>query len=111
MPQDAGAELSAAEAHHLQQESERAAALAYVEEFCCRRELTRQARRDLLGLEIFLARDIVKALEVDKKDLALQPAEWSKIVRSRVASRAAAGELDQRSLQRIESLMQVSWTH
>lgn len=79
----------------------------YVESFCRRRELTRPARRDLFSLETSAAYDMVHSLEVDKKGLSLKPEEWSRILSSRVAAKATAGELDQSSIERIDSLMKV----
>ena len=79
----------------------------YVESFCRRRELTRPARRDLYSLETSAAYDMVHSLEVDKKGLSLKPEEWSRILSSRVAAKATAGELDQSSIERIDSLMKV----
>ena len=108
MPRPLG-ENSGVNVESAQEAVDPAVAREFVESFCRRRELTKPAKRDLLNLDVMLAFDIVKALEVDKKDLSLQPAEWSKIVGSRVAARAAAGELDQSLLQRIEWLIAVSW--
>lgn len=104
MPRPLG-ENSGVNVESAQEAVDPAVAREFVESFCRRRELTKPAKRDLLNLDVMLAFDIVKALEVDKKDLSLQPAEWSKIVGSRVAARAAAGELDQSLLQRIEWLI------
>ena len=79
----------------------------YVEDFCRRRELTRAAKRDLDSLDASVAYDLVHSLEVDKKGISLKPEEWSRILSSRVATKATAGELDQTSIERIDSLMQV----
>eukprot|EP00435_Cladocopium_sp_Y103_P023658 s290_g5.t1 len=79
----------------------------YVESFCRRRELTRPARRDLFSLDTSAAYDMVYSLEVDKKGLSLKPDEWSRILSSRVAAKATSGELDQTSIQQIDSLMKV----
>eukprot|EP00434_Breviolum_minutum_P040505 symbB.v1.2.035995.t1/scaffold4979.1/size32168/1 len=78
----------------------------YVEDFCRRRELTRAAKRDLDSLDASVAYDLVHSLEVDKKGISLKPEEWSRILSSRVATKATAGELDQTSIERIDSLMQ-----
>ncbi|CAJ1379767.1 unnamed protein product [Effrenium voratum] len=101
------------EAHQLQDcerpESalDRDAAIQEVEEFCLRRELTSQAARDLWSLDLAAALDIVRALEVEKKLISLQPMAWSRIVASRCAARASEGDLEPQLIDQIESFMAV----
>ncbi|CAE7856664.1 mhkC [Symbiodinium microadriaticum] len=76
-----------------------------VQDFACRRELTRTAKRDLEQLAPFEAADVVRALEAEKRGIPLQPAEWSKIVSSRCSAKASAGEMDHDLLVQIEEFM------
>ena len=77
----------------------------FLESFCRRRELTRLAQRDLLNMDTFVAYDLVIALEVDKKDRYLQPADWSRIISSRVSQKTTAAVLDQSSIGQIDDLI------
>ena len=79
-----------------------------VQEFACRRELTRSAKRDLELLTPSQAVDIIQALEAEKRGHALQPVEWSKIVSSRCSAKFTAGEMDEGLVAQIDSFTQVS---
>lgn len=81
----------------------------YLHSFGQRRELTKVAWRELVSLGISAAYALVWLLE-SKNPYSMKPEDWSKLVLSRIETRATEGQLDQASFEQIDALLQVSWT-